>query len=320
MSFEPGQDPGQGPVAGGEEEPAAELIDDSQSIADDPFDNMGSELFDDAPVNPDEPAATATPATPATPAPGFDPTKVDILRLDLNTVPVAERPYWASQQALARNLQGGTEKTVQQMNEMMAKMEGLLPKTPEQNTDLPALPDGVGTFTSQTGYLPEQTWNALGQEDRQGLSFFLTAAQNMFAPYLRAVMDLPALKESVTGITSKADQEVQAAIGAEFDRLQTDYPGEDTAAWLQTVGQQMALRNPTTNTYYTADEAYRLLTGKAQKSAQDMAAAALAHRNGAKAGLAPRTGAAPSAEAPAGAATSEADGQAEVARALGLRA
>ena len=72
---------------------------------------------------------------------------------------------------------------------------------------------------------------------------------------------------------------------------------------------------------FPADEAYRLLTGKAQKTAEELAAAETALRNGAKSNLAPKTGAASQAEGAnaATAAQTEEEGVAEVNRLLGNR-
>ena len=118
-------------------------------------------------------------------------------------------------------------------------------------------------------------------------------------------------------MTSRTESDALSQIEAEFVQLRTDYAGEDVRGWEVSVAQQMGLKNPATGKPYSADEAYRLLTGKAATTAAELAAKELQLKAGAKAGMAGHTGQAPAAVAPGNVGLlSEADGVAEANRLL----
>lgn len=323
---EPGRDPGQGPEAGNEQDPQVAGGQITPELdADDPFNTAGEELEFGAGVTPGQPPAPATPTPPVTPqAPAFDPTNIDLLRLDLSKVPEGERGMWGAVQTLGRNLQGGTEKAVQDLNAGLERLDKFLqgpgggqPQGQPGTGALPAVEPSQ--YTAQTGYLDPGEYGKLGPADRAGLSVFLQAAMNMVAPYLQHVQSLTGLQETVTGIQQSADQKAQAEINAEIESVRAKYPSESIDTYKTAILQQMGILNPGTGKYYTADQAYRMQTGKSLEEAEQLSAEEkalrLAAQNGARPG---QPGAAPQVDTRTGQprVLTEEQGLAEAARLL----
>lgn len=258
--------------------------------------SMGDGLFEDIGNNPavelspddtqslalGENARPSEEASQSAGTPEFDMSSVDLLRVDIDTIPEAQRGLVTNAQTQMRNMQSMFTKQQDDLSKQMQQLQ-------QQQQ------------VAMTESVVDNRLNALNQQDEfsnltpQQQQALDTVDQRIEAKIadLKAMTDRVANMETqLTSINQTQADQRQAGVQAEINTARAKY-GNDVDVYANQIAALVQTANPRNGRAYSIVEAYELASGKASALSQQMQTANNGVLNGAKHQLAPQATATP---------------------------
>ena len=254
---------------------------------------MGDGLFEDfnAPVEtPPDDTLLGAPSDDARPSEdasqpeeiNFDPSSVDILRVDVSTIPEDQRALVLNAQTRMRDIQGMGER---QSNELAQKVKAL------EQAQQAAMVER--TVDSRLAGLQEQDeFSNLTPQQRQALDTVDQRIEAKIADLRALTARFEQVEQQVNSINTTQQQGQQNAIQQEINVARAQY-GNDLDVYTQQIVALKNTANPRTGQAYTVTEAYEMVSGKASQLSANMTNANHVVRNGTKQQIAPSITSAP---------------------------
>ena len=206
----------------------------------------------------------------------FDLSSVDILRVDVATIPEVHRGVVLNAQTQMRNMQGMYTK---QSDDLSKQMKAL------QDAQHVALTQQTVQNTLQ-GMQEQDEYANLTPQQQQALTTVDARIDAKIAD-LKAMTDrFNAMEQQLYTINTTQQTQQSNAMSQEINVARAKY-GNDLDVYTQQIVALMNTANPQNGQRYTVTQAYELASGRASAISQQMAAANAGVRNGTKRQIAP---------------------------------
>ena len=207
----------------------------------------------------------------------FDPSSVDILRVDIDTIPEAQRGLVTKAQTQMRDMQSMFTRQQDDLSKQMRELQEAQQRTMTQNVVSEQL-NSMRQQEEVANYTPQQ---------QQALDTVDARIDAKIAD-LKAMTDKVAqMEQQLTHINTTQQAQRNNAVTSEINTARAKY-GNDVDVYAQQIAALMQYPNPITGQAYSVTDAYELASGKASQMSSQMANANANVRNGTKQQLAPQ--------------------------------
>lgn len=265
---------------------SSDLGQDNDGFASDMWDGTTSEE-EDTQVSADaQPQRGTAGANQQGASQAFDPTKVNLTRVDINSVPEEYRPFVQSAQEQFKGLQttlNERDQAIAQLNQRLSSVEqNAQPQVRQQQGQQPVTtPRSVYQgyeYLGDTSHLSPQE----REEFYAGATQVDTIVSHAMQPYKQYLDAMPQIVEAL-GVVLQGYQQTQTqTVEQEWQSLASMYGVPNIDQYKEGTNTLMQTVNPATGKNFTRQEAFERFYGVSAEQAQRIRAQHTQARNGAK--------------------------------------
>jgi len=213
-------------------------------------------------------AATAAPDSSQN-QPDFNPSAVDLLRVNMEEVPESHRSLAQNAQNALKQMQSGFTQSQQELSERLRQLEqgnGSAQETVAETIKQLSQPDEYSHLTPEQQQAVDTVKEIVGAETQELRDQMQTMAE---------------MQTTVQQLQEAQESRKKNALQLEVNEARSLY-GNDLDVYGYQIKALMQTTNPRTGYRYTVRDAYELLSGKTQAQSQNMQQAQNQVYNGAK--------------------------------------